>query len=183
MPERRRPARGNMIPTGTTVPAMTTETTADATDSIRFAAVLQQAPGKQATGIVVPPEVIDRLDAGKKPPARVTINGYLYRTTIGVMGGTAMIPVSAATRTAANIRAGDRVDVELVVDTAPRHVEIPDDLAEAFAANPDAKSFFDTLSNSLQRYHVDNINAAKAADTRQRRVDKAIGLFLDNKQR
>ena len=37
--------------------------------------------------------------------------------------------------------------------------------------------------NRRSPYHVDNIIAAKAADTCQRRVDKAIGLFLDNKQR
>jgi uncharacterized protein YdeI (YjbR/CyaY-like superfamily) len=43
--------------------------------------------------------------------------------------------------------------------------------------------FFATLSNSMQRYHVDNINAAKSADTRQRRIDKAVALFRDGKQR
>jgi uncharacterized protein YdeI (YjbR/CyaY-like superfamily) len=46
-----------------------------------------------------------------------------------------------------------------------------------------ARQFFDGLSNSLQRYHVDNINAAKASETRQRRIDKAVGLFLAGKQR
>jgi hypothetical protein len=35
----------------------------------------------------------------------------------------------------------------------------------------------------MQRYHVDTITAAKSADTRQRRIDKAIALFLDGKQR
>ena len=184
MSERTRPTRYTTNGTETAVPSLTSAATMDSTtNSISFAAVLQQATGKQATGIVVPPEVIDRLGAGKKPPVRVTINGHAYRTTIGVMAGSAMIPVSAATRTAANVHAGDPVNVELAVDTRPRTVEIPADLSEAFTANPAAKAFFDTLSNSLQRYHVDNINAAKAADTRQRRLDKTIGLFLDHKQR
>jgi hypothetical protein len=35
----------------------------------------------------------------------------------------------------------------------------------------------------MQRYHVDNVNAAKSADTRQRHIDKAIALFVDGKQR
>jgi uncharacterized protein YdeI (YjbR/CyaY-like superfamily) len=39
------------------------------------------------------------------------------------------------------------------------------------------------LSNSMQRYHVGNITAAKSADTRQRRIDKAIALFHADKQR
>ena len=76
MPERRRRARGNTNPTGTTVPVMTTDATAESpASSIGFSAVLQQATGKKATGIVVPPEVIDRLDAGKKPPVSVTRPG------------------------------------------------------------------------------------------------------------
>ncbi len=149
----------------------------------KFTATLQQAPGKKATGIVVPPEVIEQLASGKKPPVRVTVNGHEFRTTIGVMSGQSMIPVSAATRAEVGLEAGETVEVGLVVDATPRTVEIPDDLAASFADHPTAGAFFGTLSNSLQRYHVDNINAAKAADTRQRRVDKAISLFLDGKQR
>lgn len=149
----------------------------------KFSATLHQAPGKKATGIVVPPEVIEQLNSGKKPPVRVTLNGYEYRTTIGIMAGNAMIPVSAAVRKDAGLTADDQLDVELVVDTTPRHVENPPDLEAAFAANPAAASFFETLSNSLQRYHVDNITSAKTPETRQRRIEKSIGLFLDGKQR
>ena len=39
------------------------------------------------------------------------------------------------------------------------------------------------LSNSLQRYHIDNIEGAKTAETRARRIDKAIGLFVAGKAR
>jgi uncharacterized protein YdeI (YjbR/CyaY-like superfamily) len=35
----------------------------------------------------------------------------------------------------------------------------------------------------MQRYHIDNVNAAKSAETRQRRIEKAISLFRDGKQR
>ena len=149
----------------------------------KFTSTLQQAPGKQATGIVVPAEVIEQLNSGKKPPVRVTVNGYDYRTTIGIMAGQAMIPVSAAIRKDAGLEAGDHVEVELVVDATPRSVEVPEDLATAFAANPTAGVFFDSLSNSLQRYHVDNINAAKTTETKQRRVENSVRLFLDGKQR
>ncbi len=151
--------------------------------AVEFSALLQQAPGKQATGVVVPSDVIERLAAGKKPSVRVTLNGYGYRTTIGVMSGVSMIPVSAAVRRAAVLDAGDPVEVTLTVDTTERTVDVPADLQAAFAASPAAGSFFDTLSNSLRRYHVDNINSAKAPETRQRRIDKAVGLFLEGKQR
>ena len=60
---------------------------------------------------------------------------------------------------------------------------MPDDFAAALAADPPAQTFFATLSNSLQRYHVDNVNAAKAAETRQRRIEKAISLFRERRKR
>ena len=60
---------------------------------------------------------------------------------------------------------------------------MPEGFAAALAADPEVASFYAKLSNSLQRYHVDNINAAKSADTRQRRVEKAISLFRAGKQR
>jgi uncharacterized protein YdeI (YjbR/CyaY-like superfamily) len=62
-------------------------------------------------------------------------------------------------------------------------VTVPDDFASALAAAPGARDFFDGLSNSLQRYHIDSINGAKSADTRQRRIDKSVALFLAGKQR
>jgi hypothetical protein len=146
--------------------------------AVRFTASLAQAEGKRATGIEVPLAVLDQLGGGKRPAVRATLNGWELRTTIGAMGGRAMISVSAAVRDATGLAAGDAVDVELVIDDAPRQAVIPDDLAAAFAANPGTGEFFAGLSPSLQRYHVDSIGSAKAPETRARRVEKAIALFL-----
>jgi len=135
------------------------------------------------TGIVVPGELLDELAAGNRPSVVVSVNGYEYRNTVGVMGGRHMISVSAAVRSATGLKGGDRVRVTLTVADTAREVNVPADFAAALAADERAKAFFGTLSNSMQRYHVDTINAAKSADTRQRRIDKAIALFLDGKQR
>jgi hypothetical protein len=135
------------------------------------------------TGIEVPEWAIDRLATGRRPPVLVDVNGYEYRSTVAVMGGTFMIGISAAVRDATGLCGGDPIRVTLTVATTPREVNVPPDLAAALAAHPPAESFFGTLSNSLQRYHVDNVNAAKSAETRQRRIDKAVTLFLDGKQR
>jgi hypothetical protein len=135
------------------------------------------------TGIVVPEEVIERLGAGKRPPVLVSLNGYEYRTTAGVMGGKHMVSVSAAVREATGLGGGDPVRVTLTVADSPREVTVPDDLAAALAADEQAGAFFAGLSNSLQRYHVDNVTGAKSADTRQRRVEKAVALFRAGKQR
>ncbi|MGY1601643.1 YdeI/OmpD-associated family protein [Geodermatophilus sp. SYSU D00815] len=135
------------------------------------------------TGIVVPPEVIERLGAGKRPPVLVDVNGYEYRNTVAVMGGRSMISISAAVREATGLAAGDPIRVTLTVADTPREVDVPADLAAALAADEQAGAFFAKLSNSLQRYHVDNVNAAKTAETRQRRIDKAVALFLAGKKR
>lgn len=135
------------------------------------------------TGIVVPAEAIDELGAGKRPPVHVDVNGYTYRSTVAVMGGTFMISISAAVRAATGLTGGDPIHVILTLATTPREVDVPDDFAAALAAEASAAAFFATLSNSLQRYHVDNINAAKSPETRQRRIDKAIALFRSGKQR
>ena len=135
------------------------------------------------TGIVVPDEVIGQLAAGKRPPVLVNVNGYEYRNTVGVMGGRHMISISAAVRSATGLTGGDPIRVTLTIADTPHEVNVPADFAAALAADERAGAFFDKLSNSMQRHHVDNINAAKSAGTRQRRIDKAIALFLDGKQR
>jgi hypothetical protein len=134
------------------------------------------------TGIVVPPEVIEQLGAGKRPPVVVDVNGYTYRSTVAVMGGRHMISISAAIRKATGLSGGDPIRVTLTVADTPREVDVPDDFAAALAA-ADVRPFFDTLSNSLQRYHVDNVTGTKNPETRQRRIEKAVALFRDGKQR
>lgn len=135
------------------------------------------------TGIVVPPELIERLGAGKRPPVTAVVNGHEFRTTVGVMSGQHLVGVSAAIRKATGLAGGDPITVTLTLAETPREVTVPDDFAAALAAVPGARKFFDGLSNSLQRYHIDSIDGAKSADTRQRRIDKSVALFLAGKQR
>jgi hypothetical protein len=135
------------------------------------------------TGIEVPAELIERLAAGKRPPVLAVVNGHQFRTTVGVMSGKYLVGVSAALRQETGLRAGDAITVTLSVATEPRSVDVPADFAAAMTAAAGTRAFFDALSNSLQRYHIDNINAAKTEETRQRRVDKAVELFRSGKQR
>ena len=135
------------------------------------------------TGIVVPAEAIDELAAGKRPSVLVDVNGYEYRNTVAVMGGQYMIGISAAIRKATGLKGGDPIRVTLTVADTPREVDVPADFAAALAEDASVGAFFAKLSNSLQRYHVDNVNAAKTAETRQRRIEKAVSLFRDGKPR
>src|SRR5690242_12593330 len=135
------------------------------------------------TGIVVPQEAIEQLAAGKRPPVLVSVNGYEYRNTVAVMGGKHLISISAAVRKATGLTGGDPIRVILTVADTPQEVTLPAGFAAALAADEQASAFFGKLSNSMQRYHVGNITAAKTAETRQRRIDKAIALFRAGKQR
>src|SRR5690242_7980416 len=91
---------------------------------LKFKTVLLTS-GKTATGIKIPPEIIEKLNAGKKPPIKVTINGFTYRSTVAVMGGDYMVGVSAENREGARVEGGDKIEVVIELDTEPRTLDLP----------------------------------------------------------
>ncbi len=146
---------------------------------MRFRALLETS-GKTATGIRVPPEVVDQLGAGKRPAVNVTINDYTWRTSIAVMGGAYMVGVNAEARQGAGVAGGDEVDVDIELDTEAREVAVPADLARALAEDPAAAAAFDAASYSAKRRLVIPIEDAKTPETRERRIAKTIaGLRRD----
>jgi hypothetical protein len=130
--------------------------------------------GKTATGIKVPDHVVIALGSSKRPMVVVTIGSYTYRSSIVPRDGAYMLPVSAEVRAGAGIAAGDEVDVEVQLDTAPREVTVPADFADALDASAEARAFFDGLSYSNQLRHVLSIESAKTPETRARRIEKAV---------
>jgi hypothetical protein len=142
---------------------------------MRFTTTVELA-GKTATGFEVPAEVLSSLGSGKRPAVSVTIGGYTYRTTIGTMGGRPMIPLSAENRTGAGVAAGDAIDVDIELDTAPRTVEVPADLASALA-DAGVRERFDALAFSHRKEHVRAVESAKAAATRERRIAKCVEML------
>lgn len=146
-----------------------------------FKAILLQEK-KTATGIQVPEAVVEKLGGGKRPPVKATINGYTYESTLGIMNGVAMLPVSAAVRDKAGVAAGDTVKVELELDSSTREVAIPADLKKALDKNAPAKSFFETLSNSNKKRYILPIEEAKTEETRTRRIEKTIAELTQQKK-
>jgi hypothetical protein len=147
---------------------------------VRFHSVVQLG-GKTATGIPVPEEVVTSLGSSKRPPVRVTINGHTYRSTLASRGGQFMLPISAENRASAGVAAGDEVEVDIELDTEPREVTVPPDLAEALEREVDAKRYFEGLSYSQKQRHVLPIEQAKTAETRQRRIDKALSILREGR--
>ena len=142
-----------------------------------------QATGGNTTGFRVPDEFVAELGGGGRPKIVAAVHGYRWRTSIARMGGEYWLGVSAANRAGAGVTAGEVLEVEVTLDTAAREVEVPDDLARALAADPAAKAFWDTLSFSNKRYHVEQITGAKTDATRERRVAKSIQLLGSGKAR
>jgi hypothetical protein len=140
---------------------------------MRFHTVIQ-ANGKTATGIEVPTEVVEGLGSSKRPPVRVTLAGYTYRSTVASMGGRYLVGVSEEVRRKACVAAHDEVDVDIELDADTREVTVPPDFAAALAADDKAQRFFDGLSYSQKRWFVLGIEDAKKPETRVRRIDKAV---------
>ncbi|WP_339793062.1 YdeI/OmpD-associated family protein [uncultured Imperialibacter sp.] len=132
------------------------------------------------TGIEVPPETVEALGAGKKPLVVVTVNDYTYRSAIAVMGGKFLISFSSAHRAASGLVDGDKVEVSLEVDTAPRIIDVPEDLQKALEMHPLLKIKFDGLSNSKKKLLILPIEDAKTEETRAKRVEKAIYMLQED---
>lgn len=139
---------------------------------MKFTTTIQGSGNK--AGIEVPEEIVNALGAGRRPPVVVTINGTSYRSSIAVMGGRNMVGVSAVNRELTGTSAGDTVEVDVELDTQPRAVDLPEDLAAALETEPEARAFYATLSYSSQRRYVEPLADAKTAATRSRRVAKVV---------
>ena len=152
------------------------------TQAISFEAELELA-GRTAAGFVVPDDVVERLGGGGHPKVVVTVKGFTYRTSIARMGDRYLLGVSGERRAEAGIAPGEVHQVEVQLDLAPREVEVPEDLAQALAAEPAAKAFWDGLSYSKQSWHVLQVTGAKKAETRQARIEKSVAMLADGRAR
>jgi hypothetical protein len=151
--------------------------------SQRFRAELRSAGDSGGAGFDVPLAVAAALSDAKRPPVTVTVNGHEFRTRLAVYGGQPMVGVSKANRAEAGIDIGDSFEVLIEVDTAPREIAVPPDLAEALAGEPAAAATFDRLSFSHRREYVQWITEAKRPETRARRVADALERLRAGKPR
>jgi uncharacterized protein YdeI (YjbR/CyaY-like superfamily) len=91
------------------------------------------------------------------------------------------MPVSSEVRKRAGVSAGDEVDVYVELDTEPREVAVPPDLAKALERDAEIRRSFEGLSRSKKRRLVDPIGQAKTAETRRRRIDKALDALREGR--
>jgi hypothetical protein len=121
----------------------------------------------------VPAKNITELGESKKPAVKVLIGNYSYPSTVAVMGGKFMIPLSKAHRGASGLKANDKVTVTLELGTTPRTVDTPIDLVAALN-KANVKKTFDQLAPSKRKEFVRQVEDAKTQETRSRRIEKII---------
>ena len=150
--------------------------------SIRMTATL--VPRGPAAAVVLDRDHVAEVGEGaKRFPVVATVNGYTWRTTVTRMRGEFLLGLNRAVRQQAGVEAGDAVEVELELDTAPREVEVPDALASALAENPKARAAFDQLAYTHRKEYARWIDEAKRDETRQRRVTQALQMLRQGKTR
>jgi hypothetical protein len=131
------------------------------------------------TGIHVPETILDKLNGGKRPLVKVTLNDYSYRSAVGKMNDKFMISLSAENRKNANVKGGDTLEVTLELDTEPRTVELPPDLQTALDKNKAAKAAFDKLAPSKKKAIALSITEAKTGATKIKRIEKAVHSLIN----
>ena len=144
---------------------------------------LLESSGKNTAGFVVPDEFVAQLGGGRHPKVRVRLNGTEFGTSIASMGGRFLLGVSAERRQAAGVTPGETYDVDIELDTEPRQLDVPDDLARALDAEPAARAFFDSLSYSKRQWHVLQVSGAKQPETRARRVGASVAMLAEGRAR
>ena len=144
--------------------------------SRRFEAVLE----RRGPGVVFSLPFDPKEEWGRaRAPVRVTIGGFAFRTTVAVYGGRGLVGLNKANREGAGVAAGDRVTVEIALDTDPREVEVPPELARALEGEPALRAFFDGLSYTHRREYAEWITEAKRDETRRRRVERAVEMLRE----
>lgn len=122
-----------------------------------------------------PREVFGRA----RPPVKVTLNGYTYRSTIADMGDGPCVPLRRSNREAAGLEGGETLEVTLELDTDKREVTAPDDLVAALKAHPTAWAGWAMLSFTHQRENVEGLEGAKRPETRAKRLALAVQMAAD----
>ena len=144
--------------------------------TVRFKGVLTPTPrGGGGCLVPVPREVAAKLGLKGMPKITSVIAGQPYRGSLMPMGGgTYCLGVLKSIQEAAGVGFGDTVTVELELDTTPREVEPPADLANAIAGDKAMAEKWEKLSFTNKKEMALSLTEAKKPETRVRRLATAL---------
>jgi hypothetical protein len=142
---------------------------------VKFQARLQPDPTGRGTFISVPREVNARLGLKGRPKIQAVIAGHPYRGSLMPVGdGTFALGVLKSIQASAGVTRGDVITVELELDTAPRTVELPADLAKSIVRDKKAKAAWEKLAYTSKKEMARSLEEAKRPETRARRLAAAV---------
>ena len=143
------------------------------------ATILQFKSNGEKTGwsyIEVPADIAEKLKPGNKKSFRV--KGKLDNfpiSNVALMpmgGGNFIIPVNAGMRKGTGKRKGALLKVQLQVETKVKPLDAT--LMDCLADEPEALSYFQSLTPGHQRYFSNWIESAKTEQTRAKRIAQSI---------
>jgi len=121
--------------------------------------------------IVVPEAVLAALGGKDTKRVIVTIRGHALRLgLLPLAGGGRYLMLNKDVCRAVGIALGQALDVAIAPDPTPDHIDLPTELAEAFAAWPEAETAFNTYSGAHRRAMARLVAEAKQPETRARRA-------------
>ncbi len=147
----------------------------------KFRAVLKRPEGVGTwTYLDIPFSVVEAFGCKGQAKVKGTVNGHAFRSSALPHGdGTHYLVVKKEIRDAIGATQGSAVDVQLEEDAAVRSVTVPVDLKRALTKNKRALDAFQRLSYSHQKEFADWIAGAKQAETRERRIAKAMTMLRE----
>ena len=151
----------------------------------KFEATLERPDMRGAwTFVRMPFSAAEEFGVKGQVPVKGTINGVPYENFLLPQGdGVHILVIKKEIRDQAGVTAGDVAEVTLERDSAPRQVEVPEELTAALRANPGAQEVFDKMGYSHRKAYCDHVAEAKRAETRQRRAAKCVELLLEAEAR
>lgn len=150
--------------------------------AIRFTARLEPR-GPAAAVVLDDAQVAEVGEGARRFPVVATVNGYTWRTSVARMGGEFLVGLSREVREGAGVTAGDEVDVALELDTQPREVEVPPELAAALSADPAVAAAYDRLAFTHRKEYARWVAQARQPQTRERRAAQAVEMIRAGRTR
>ena len=104
----------------------------------------------------------------------------IHNTAVFPVGdGSFILPINAGMRKALSKKSGDTVTIHIEHD--PLQLPLSNDLLDCLENEPNALSFFNSLSNSHKSYFSKWIESAKSLNTKAERISKSIAALSESK--
>jgi hypothetical protein len=132
--------------------------------------LIGRGPGNAWVFLPIPAAVAKVFGTKARVPICGTINGFPFRTSLLPEGdGTHAMPGNKEMMKGARVVVGQSVAIVIEADTAPRGVDVPDDMSRTLAESRNDQ-IFGALSYSKRKEFVDWIEQAKRSETRAKRL-------------